>query len=160
MAFVNVYLGLGSNQGDREGNLREAVSCLDKAFGTPHAALSHILETASWGFQGNPFLNACVLYRLPRRGSAATQAESILRVCKEIERSLGRKEEALFAEDGTRIYRDRPIDIDLLFYGTEHLETEDLTVPHPLIGERDFVKIPLREIAKPSLRRAFPELFD
>ena len=51
------------------------------------------------------------------------------------------------------------MDIDILFYGTEHIDTEDLTVPHPLIAERDFVKIPLAEIAKPSLRTAFPEYF-
>jgi 2-amino-4-hydroxy-6-hydroxymethyldihydropteridine diphosphokinase len=57
------------------------------------------------------------------------------------------------------VYHNRAIDIDILFYGNERIDTEDLIVPHPLIGERDFVKIPLAEIAKPSLRNAFPEYF-
>jgi len=160
MALVSVYFGLGSNQGDRRENIEAALSRLDEAFGKRPAAVSGFLETPAWGFRGGPFLNACALYRLRREGTAEEHAEAILRTCKGIELSLGRREEALYAEDGTRIYRDRPIDIDLLFYGTEHIDTEDLTVPHPRIGEREFVKVPLREIAKPSLRRAFPELFD
>ena len=65
-----------------------------------------------------------------------------------------------FDKEGRRIYHDRTIDIDILFYGTETIDTESLKVPHPLISQRDFVLIPLREIAKPSLRAAFPELFD
>ena len=54
---------------------------------------------------------------------------------------------------------NRAIDIDILFYGKERIDCDDLKVPHPLIAERDFVKIPLAEIAKPSLRAAFPDFF-
>lgn len=159
--YISVYLGLGSNLGDRGRNLEEALSRLDSAFGVHYQAVSRFLETPSWGFEGAPFLNACVLYRLPRQGSAEAQGKEILRICKDIERSMGRiPAEPRFDAEGHRLYQDRSIDIDILFIGTERIETEDLIVPHPLIFQRDFVKIPLSEIAKPSLKRAFPEIFD
>jgi 2-amino-4-hydroxy-6-hydroxymethyldihydropteridine diphosphokinase len=159
MAFVSVYLGLGSNLGDRRKNLERALTLLDEGFGRHYTALSRMIETKAWGFKGDKFLNACVLYRIYRKGSPEEQGHEILALCKEIERTLGRDEKPEYDADGNRIYHNRTIDIDILFYGTEHIDTEDLTVPHPLIAERDFVKIPLAEIAKPSLRTAFPEYF-
>ena len=159
MAFVSVYLGLGSNRGNRLENIQAALAALDEAFGCHYTALSHIIETKAWGFKGDKFLNACVLYRIYRKGSPEEQGRWILAVCKEIERSLGRDDAPEYDAEGRRIYHNRTIDIDILFYGNEHIDTEELTVPHPLIAERDFVKIPLSEIAKPSLRAAFPELF-
>ena len=159
MAFVSVYLGLGSNKGDRRKNIERALSMLDEGLGCHYTALSRLIETKAWGFKGDKFLNACVLYRIYRKGSPEEQGHEILALCKEIERTLGRDEKPEYDADGNRIYHNRTIDIDILFYGTEHIDTEDLTVPHPLIAERDFVKIPLAEIAKPSLRAAFPELF-
>ena len=159
MAFVNVYLGLGSNQGDRLRNIESALALLDEALGAHYVALSHIIETKAWGFSGDKFLNACVLYRLYRSGSPEEHAGEILLCCKEVEHRLGRTDGPEYASDGSRLYHNRPIDIDILFYGAEHIDSETLTVPHPLIEERDFVKIPLAEIAKPSLRAAFPEFF-
>ena len=159
MAFVSVYLGLGSNLGDRRKNIERALALLDEGFGRHYTALSRMIETKAWGFKGDKFLNACVLYRIYRKGSPEEQGHEILALCKEIERTLGRDEKPEYDADGNRIYHNRTIDIDILFYGTEHIDTEDLTVPHPLIAERDFVKIPLAEIAKPSLRTAFPEYF-
>jgi 2-amino-4-hydroxy-6-hydroxymethyldihydropteridine diphosphokinase len=159
MAFVSVYLGLGSNLGDRRKNLERALTLLDEGFGRHYTALSRMIETKAWGFKGDKFLNACVLYRIYRKGSPEEQGHEILALCKEIERTLGRDEKPEYDADGNRIYHNRTIDIDILFYGTEHIDTEDLMVPHPLIAERDFVKIPLAEIAKPSLRTAFPEYF-
>ena len=159
MAFVSVYLGLGSNLGDRRKNLERALTLLDEGFGRHYTALSRMIETKAWGFKGDKFMNACVLYRIYRKGSPEEQGHEILALCKEIERTLGRDEKPEYDADGNRIYHNRTIDIDILFYGTEHIDTEDLTVPHPLIAERDFVKIPLAEIAKPSLRTAFPEYF-
>ena len=60
---------------------------------------------------------------------------------------------------GRRVYQDRSIDIDILFFGDKRILTPDLTVPHPLAAQRPFVMIPLREIARPGLKRAFPDLF-
>jgi 2-amino-4-hydroxy-6-hydroxymethyldihydropteridine diphosphokinase len=159
MAFVSVYLGLGSNQGNRLQNLMQALDLLDKGLGCRYTALSRIIETKAWGFKGDKFLNACVLYRIFRKGTPEEQGLAILDLCKEIERTLGREDNPEFDETGRRVYHNRTIDIDILFYGTETIDTERLTVPHPLIAERDFVKIPLAEIAKPSLRAAFPDLF-
>lgn len=159
MAFVSVYLGLGSNLGDRRKNIERALTLLDEGFGCHYTALSRMIETKAWRFKGDKFLNACVLYRIYRKGSPEEQGHEILALCKEIERTLGRDEKLEYDADGNRIYHNRTIDIDILFYGTEHIDTEDLMVPHPLIAERDFVKIPLAEIAKPSLRTAFPEYF-
>ena len=160
MAFVSVYLGLGSNQGNREESILSALDRLDAAFGCHYTALSRLIETKAWGFKGDKFLNACVLYRIYRKGSPEEQGMEILRLCKEVEQALGRADAPEYAPDGSRVYHNRTIDIDILFYGKERIDTEELTVPHPLIGERDFVKIPLAEIAKPSLRAAFPEYFE
>ncbi len=160
MERVDVFLGLGSNLGDRDVNLLKAMNLLDEAFGMHPERISRIVETPAWGFEGPDFLNLCVLYRLPRVGTPQEQATRILRQVKEIEKALGRTEEALFNADGKRVYHNRIIDIDILLYGTHVIHTEDLTVPHPLIGQRDFVKKPLLEISKPAVREAFPEIFE
>ena len=159
MNRVNVYLGLGSNLGDRELNLLKAMNLMDEAFGTHPERISRIVETPAWGFEGPDFLNLCVLYRLPVQGTPQEQATTILGQVKAIEKALGRPEEALFDADGRRVYHNRPIDIDILLFGTEIIHTENLTIPHPLIGQRDFVKKPLLEISKPAVREAFPEIF-
>ena len=159
MERVNLYLGLGSNLGDRDVNLLKAVNLLDEAFGVHPERISRIVETPAWGFDGPDFLNLCVLYRLPRTGTPAEHATQILHQVKAVEKALGREPEPLFDAEGRRLYHNRTIDIDILCYGTESIQTELLTVPHPLIGERDFVKKPLLEISKPDIREAFPDIF-
>lgn len=159
MERVNLYLGLGSNLGDRDVNLLRAMNLLDEAFGMHPERISRIVETPAWGFDGLDFLNLCVLYRLPRIGTAEEHATQILHQVKAVEKALGREPEPLFDAEGRRLYHNRTIDIDILCYGTESIQTELLTVPHPLIGERDFVKKPLLEISKPDIREAFPDIF-
>ena len=160
MERVDVFLGLGSNLGDRDLNLLRAMNLLDQAFGMHPERISRIVETPAWGFEGPDFLNLCVLYRPVRQGTAAGHATGILHQVKAIEKELGRVPEPLFDADGKRLYHNRLIDIDILLYGTEKVQTEELTIPHPLIGQRDFVKKPLLEISKPAIRNAFPELFE
>ena len=161
MERVNVYLGLGTNLGNRESNLLKAVNLLDQAFGTHPERISRILETPAWGFEGGPFLNFCVLYRLPRTGAPEEHAMSILGQVKQVEKAMGRDlDQPLFDADGNRLYHDRIIDIDILCYGAFTIKNHQLIVPHPLIAERDFVKKPLLEISKPEIRDAFPELFE
>ena len=160
MTRVEVYLGLGSNLGNRDLNLLQAVNRLDEALGMHPERISRIVETPAWGFEGPDFLNMCLLYRLPAEGTAVEQASALLRTVKGIEAAMGRPaDEPLFGPDGERLYHNRVIDIDILYFGNEHIETEELIIPHPRIGERDFVKKPLREISKPALRAAFPEIF-
>ena len=154
MPFVNVYFSLGSNLGDRENNISEALRRMDEAFGTHYSALSKIIETEPFGFSGEAFLNAAVLYRIPAESPLWT-----LYQVKAIEREMGRTDAPEYDAEGKRIYHSRIIDIDILFYGKEIIDTPELTIPHKGIAERDFVLIPLREIARQSLRKAFPEYF-
>ena len=140
MKAQDVYLSLGSNQGDRQARIDEALRRLDKAVGRPYDALSSVIETPAWGFDGPPFLNCVVRYRTARR------PETLLKICKRIERAMGRRGAPEYGADGRRIYRDRSIDIDILLYGDLSVDTPELTIPHPLMREREFVMRPLAEI--------------
>lgn len=151
---MDVYFGLGSNMGDREDNLATAVAMMADVFKTLPRRTSTIIETPAWGFQGPDFLNQCVMFRLPRKGSPKDHALGILEQVKCIEKAMGRVEENIDHE-GKREYHDRPIDIDILFYGKYTIDEPTLKIPHPLIAERDFVKIPMREIASEELRKDF-----
>jgi 2-amino-4-hydroxy-6-hydroxymethyldihydropteridine diphosphokinase len=132
-----VYLGLGSNVGDREANLREALERL-QAVGVRVVRQSSLYETAPLDFRDQPwFLNAVVEVEtdlFPLQLLACTQ---------KIEHEMGRRR---LTPKGPR-----NIDIDVLFYGRSLIETADLEVPHPRIAQRRFVLEPLAEIA-PELR--------
>ena len=117
--------------------------------GTPYTAVSSLLETEPWGFESeDKFLNAAVRYQLRLRKGYNPEAEGlmILEICKDIERKLGRTGKPQYDERGERIYTDRPIDIDILLFGDNKIDCEELTVPHKHMYERDFVMIPLKEI--------------
>ena len=160
MAFISVYLGLGSNLGNRRRNLEQGLRLLDEAMGCHYQALSRIIETEPWGFESkDKFLNCCVLYRIFRKGSPEEQGRELLALCQEIERKTGRKEKTTKDGNGLPVYHNRTLDIDILFFGKERINLPELTVPHPLIADRPFIMIPLLEIAKPSLKSAFPEIF-
>ena len=130
-------------------NIEDAISLLNIELGTPYKAVSSLLETEPWGFESeDKFLNAAVLYELSLRKGYNPEAEGlmILEICKDIERKLGRTGKPQYNEKGERIYTSRPIDIDILLLGDNNIDCEELTVPHKLMYERDFVMIPLREI--------------
>ena len=115
----------------------------------PYTAVSSLLETEPWGFESeDKFLNAAVRYQLRLRKGYNPEAEGlmILEICKDIERKLGRTGKPQYDEIGERIYTDRPIDIDILLFGDNKIDCEELTVPHKHMYERDFVMIPLKEI--------------
>ena len=146
---MSLYLSLGSNQGDRRGNIEAAISMLNIELKTSYKAVSSFYETEPWGFESeNRFVNAVVLYELDLPPGYNPEAEGlmILEVCKGIERQLGRTGEAQYDSNGERIYTDRPIDIDILLFGENRIECPELTVPHKLMYERDFVMNPLNEI--------------
>ena len=147
---VELYLGLGTNQGDRELNIEHAVAMLNVELKTPYKAISSLIETEPWGFDSHQkFLNAVVLYELdlPKGYNPEAEGLMILEICKDIERRMGRIGEPQYDERGERIYTDRPIDIDILLFGDERIDCPELTVPHRLMNERDFVMIPLKEVA-------------
>ena len=146
---VDLDLSLGSNQGDRVGNIENALSLLNVELKTPYKALSSFIETEPWGFDSEEkFINAAVHYQLelPVGYNAEAEALMILEICKDIERKLGRNGQPQYDENGNRIYTSRPIDIDILLFGDNKIDCEELTVPHKLMFERDFVMIPLKEI--------------
>ena len=158
---VGLYLGLGSNQGDRALNIEHAVSMLNVELKTPYKAISSLLETEPWGFESQEkFMNAVVLYELELPEGYNPEAEGlmILEICKDIERRMGRTGEPQYDEKGERIYKDRPIDIDILLFGENKIDCPELTVPHKLMYERDFVMIPLREIAGQAGNDVIPDL--
>lgn len=129
-----VYLGLGSNLGDREKNLQEAIRLIGERVGTVERQSSFV-ETEPWGFESShAFLNAvvsCLTVKSPRE---------VLELTQQIERDLGRTQKT------TAVYHDRPIDIDILLYDDFVVDEPDLKIPHPLMFERDFVMRPLREL--------------
>ena len=131
-----VYLSLGTNLGDKEANLKAAIEEIRKRVGEI-TSLSAFHASEPWGFESeNSFLNAvcCVHTDL--------SPMETLRTTQEIERSLGRLKKSTGGN-----YSDRVIDIDILLYDDLHIDTPELTIPHPLMWQRDFVMIPLREIA-------------
>ena len=135
-----VYLGLGSNLGDRETTVLEAVKLIDERVG--HVARrSSLIETEPWGFQSeNKFLNAVILCETsltPRQVLMATQ---------KIERELGKRKAHATERRQNAMFKDRPIDIDILLYDDLKVDEPDLKIPHPLMHERDFVMQPLNEI--------------
>ena len=149
MEKVELYLSLGSNMGDRRQNLEHALSILNIELGKPYKALSSFIETEPWGFESQEsFLNAAVLYELelPKAYNPEAEALMILEICKDIERKLGRTGTPQYDERGERIYASRPIDIDILLFGDHKIDCDELTIPHKLMYERDFVMIPLKEI--------------
>ena len=135
-----LYLLLGTNLGDRQANIDAALAALDKAFCGRRVQLTPVLETQACGFDGPPFLNAVVVYR------SARKPENILKICKSIERSMGRTDAPEYAPDGSRIYHDRIIDIDILLYGDLAVSTPTLTIPHPQVESRPFVKVLLEQL--------------
>ena len=130
-----VYFSLGSNLGDKEGNIREAISRIGELIGEVDRQ-STLLATEPWGFESdNTFVNAAI------RCTTSLSPFEILKITQNIERAMGR---TLKSVDGQ--YHDRIIDIDILIYDDLHITTPQLTLPHPLMKERDFVMIPLKEI--------------
>ena len=130
-----VYFSLGSNLGDKEGNIRAAISRIGELIGEVDRQ-STLLATEPWGFESdNTFVNAAI------RCTTSLSPFEILNITQNIERAMGR---TLKSVDGQ--YHDRIIDIDILIYDDLHITTPQLTLPHPLMKERDFVMIPLKEI--------------
>ena len=150
MEKVDLYLSLGSNQGNRMDNIEKALSLLNIDLKTPYRALSSLVETEPWGFESDDkFINAAVLYQLqlPKGYNPEAEGLMILEICKDIEIRLGRTGGPVYDEKGERVYSSRPIDIDILLLGDSRIDCEELTVPHKLMWERDFVMVPLREVA-------------
>jgi 2-amino-4-hydroxy-6-hydroxymethyldihydropteridine diphosphokinase len=129
-----VYLGLGSNIGNRAECLREAIDAIRKLEACTVREVSSIYETEPWGNTDQPdFLNQVIAIETKLR------PKELLHECKKIEQALGR----LNGKTG----ESRTIDIDLLLYGDCVVDETDVQLPHPRIQMRRFVLVPLKEIA-------------
>ena len=179
-----LIIGLGSNLGDRQANLEEAIRRLSQRFGAP-LRISSFIETEPWGYQSeNRYLNGAVIFLVKEVGAdrrsrysgideveevnkvgeveeAGAKRRSrysgieILKWLKGIEKDMGR----ITKNDG---YSDRSVDLDILFLGDRIIRTPELIIPHPHLHEREFVLRPLLEICPqkvhPALRLTIAEI--
>lgn len=129
----SIYLHTGSNLGDRTAHLELARQLIHERIG-PVVSASRFFETAAWGIEDQPdFLNQALLIQ------TQLSAASVIAKALAIESQMGRVRQVKWGQ--------RLIDIDLLFYEDEVIDTEDVKVPHPALQERNFVLQPLMEIA-------------
>jgi len=147
----NVFLGIGTNLGNREYYLDRALEAIGASAGEV-SAVSRIYETEPWGFKSkNKFLNMAV------RINTDLEPEELLHTVLEIEKQLGRKRK-------TKRYSSRTVDIDILLYGDRVIMEQCLQVPHPKLGQRRFVLVPLCDIAAemvhPVLMKTFARLLE
>ncbi len=144
---MNVFLGIGTNLGDRESNLKEAMVRIEESLGEILAA-SSVYETEPWGFKSkDQFLNMIVYIRTDLRPSG------LLGRILMIEALMGR-----IRDD--REYKSRIIDIDILLYDNEIIDGSTLVIPHPRLHERRFVLVPLCEIAPERIHPVFGKSFE
>lgn len=146
-----VFLGIGTNLGDREGNLKDSVSAIKEHIG-PIVKMSSVYETEPWGFEAkNDFLNMVV------KVETNLNPSGVLGAILMIETLLGRIR-------GEKQYVSRLIDIDIILFGDQVLDEKSLKVPHPLLPERKFVLLPLYEIepelVHPFLKRSIESLLE
>jgi len=133
-----VFLGLGSNLGNGKDNLDQAIALIREQIGEIKAVSAYI-ESEPWGFESeHRFTNAvCAV-------ETELDPMALLDQTQSIERQMGRTQKHKPGES----YTDRIIDIDILTYDAIIIYNERLTIPHPMINERDFVRIPLDECKK------------
>lgn len=135
------YLSLGSNEGDRVQWLKKAVGLLGVYAGKV-AVQSGYYQTKAWGLTEQPdFLNICV------QVNTILPVTELLEAIKKIETKLGRQRHIKWGP--------RTLDIDILFYNNDIIDTSDIVVPHPYLQERKFVLVPLAEIAPDLVHPVF-----
>ncbi|MDG1423359.1 MAG: 2-amino-4-hydroxy-6-hydroxymethyldihydropteridine diphosphokinase [Flavobacteriaceae bacterium] len=132
------YLSLGSNQGDKLKTLQKAIHDIAENIGAIQK-ISSVYKTSSWGYEGEDFYNICISV------STYLQPEKLLKKLLGIENKYGRERKK------TNGYSDRKIDIDILLFDNEIIFSKEVTIPHPRMLERNFVLVPLVEIAKNTL---------
>jgi len=146
----HIFLGLGSNLGDRKKHIKQAINEIGIQIGKVTQE-SHLYKTAAWGKTDQSyFLNQVI--KVETKKAPIAVLDGILSV----EQKLGRVREEKWGE--------RIIDIDLLFYGSNIVEVPRLLVPHPFIAERRFVLVPMHELAPdlihPLLQRSIADLLE
>ena len=129
-----VYLGLGSNLGQKKRNLQDAINLITSEIGPVKECSAYYYSKPDGFSSKNEFVNLVV------KVETTLAAFDLLDATEAIERSLGRTDKSC------GVYKDRKIDIDILFFNDEKIVAERLVIPHPLIFFRDYVRVPLLEI--------------
>jgi 2-amino-4-hydroxy-6-hydroxymethyldihydropteridine diphosphokinase len=130
---VTAYIGIGANLGDARANVLDAVARLERAPGCVVTAVSSLYRTAPIDSSGDDYVNAVAAI------DTTLDAHALLQTLHDIEQAHGRE----------RPYRNAPrtLDLDLLLYGQDQINSPTLTVPHPRMCDRAFVLVPLLEVA-------------
>lgn len=144
--MITVFLGLGSNIGERYKNLTNAIQTINNRIG-PVVDQSDFIETEPWGYESkNLYINAVI------RVDTDLSPIDLLHKTQEIEREMGRLSKTVGGE-----YHDRVIDIDILLYGELKMKTDELIIPHPRMKERNFVMIPLQQLMERDHTHCLPK---
>jgi 2-amino-4-hydroxy-6-hydroxymethyldihydropteridine diphosphokinase len=144
--YINVFLALGSNVGNRGANLRDAIILIEKNIGKV-AKKSHVYETQPWGEPNQDlFLNQVIMI------NTTQEPRDLLDKISRAERELGREKKEKW---GPRV-----IDIDILFYGKRIIRDKGLEIPHPEFHKRGFVLVPMMEIAPEFIHPVFEKQID
>ena len=134
--MLHVCVGIGSNLGDREANLRFAVDKIRESEGK--VRVSSLFESEAWGYHSdNPFYNIVAEFDTDK------DAYALLDFLQTVEKEGGSGSH----RDKEGGYVDRVLDIDIIFIGGEVMESGRLIVPHPKMAEREFVLVPLAELS-------------
>ena len=145
-----IYLSIGSNKGNRYSQIKEALKLIREDLGEI-ISISKIYETKSWGFESEKFLNLCIAIK------SELSPDKLLFSINSIEEKIGRK------RDSKKV-NAREIDIDIIFYSNKIINQEELIIPHPRLELRNFVLVPLSEIASdfvhPILLKSVKELLE
>lgn len=146
-----VILSIGSNQGNRLENIKQCIELIHQEIGTV-IQVSRVYETAAWGFDGDAFYNCALVLHTYK------SAPQVLLKALEVERKLGR------IRQNASGYQSRIIDIDMVAFDEEIINTETLTVPHPLMQDRKFVLLPFQDLkinwTHPVLNKTISELIE
>lgn len=148
--MATVFIGIGSNVGDRKANCKNSIKKM-REMGIVIKNESSMYETEPWGVKDQPkFINMVV------EAETDLSPKELLETLKKIEKDMGRKD--------TTKWGPRIIDLDILFYNDKVIDLEDLKIPHPLLHKREFVLMPLSEIAgkkiHPLLNKRVSEILE
>ena len=145
----SVYIALGSNTGDKFQYLQLAVNEIHQKIGAIQI-ISKVFSSPAFGFEGDDFFNACLLV------NTNLKPKKVLSLLLAIEKDLGRLPSV------KDIYESRCIDLDIIFFNDQIIQTENVTIPHPQMQKRNFVLTPLKEIAPnfihPILKKSITQL--
>lgn len=145
--MVKAYLGLGSNIGDRAHQLQQAIRIIDQYQYIDVTSISPIYETEPVGYTDQPqFLNLCIEIE------TTLNPQELLKRCLETEEALHRVRKIRWGP--------RTLDVDILLYGNEIIEEDNLIIPHPRMTERAFVLIPLNDIASKHIEPRSQKLIE